>query len=65
MEFARRLVGCLALRASAPLLVRAVAPLEVAPETLNMVDPPLEMVAALLEMADVLLERGVYTICPL
>ena len=65
IEFARRLVGCLALRADAPLVARAVAPLEVAPTPLEMVDPPLEMAAALLELAAVLLETGVHPICPL
>ena len=65
IEFARGLVGCLALRAAALLVVRAVAPLEVAPAPLEMVSPPLEMSAALLEMAALLLETGIHPICPL
>ena len=59
IEFARQLVGYLALRAPVPLVVLSVAPLEVAPAPLEMVAPPLEMSAGLLELVAVLLETGV------
>ena len=65
IEFARRLVGCLSPRAAAPLVVRAVEPMEVAPSPLEMLSTPLEMAAALLELVAVLLETGVHPTCPL
>ena len=56
---------CFSLQTAALLVVRAVAPLEVAPAPLGMVAPPLEMAVEILELADVLLETSVYPTCPL
>ena len=49
IAFTQQLVGCFVLQAAALLVVRAVAPLEVASEILELVAPPFDLAAAFLE----------------
>ena len=58
IAFTQQLVGFFFLQAAALLVIRSVAPLEVASALLELVAPPLELAVAFLE-------TGAHPICPL